>query len=492
MTIKNNHLRSKKRWAIFAEYRLDLELHQLYRGNERVQLPARAGQVLGLLLQNHGVLVSRDQIAEAVWGSRHVDFESSLNTAIRSIRRVLKDDASNPSFIETAPRHGYRFLQVAEFSDAAPNITGNSTLQVVFGPYLKPAMAVVFTITALIIVIMVYWLSSGNFGSEDEQLAMQSYLESPGYEDFLHGRYALSQGETETAELRLAAALQADPSLAPAYVSLGRINIGRRKQGWDRILEAQNLVDKAIQVDPDLVAAHVLKAGIALYYWRDHTLARAHIKKALAVAPDDPRALVVSAYLNVITGNTDKALQAIAKAHQLYPLSPTLNADYGWILYKAGNWNAAERMCKTSVELNMQSQFALDCVIHINHSQGDYAEAAEFGLQLMALRGALQHEIDAIRETVEVKKRETAYWEWTLEWLDANTMNVSDSLSKKGIVLTMLGQHDEAIRTFEEAYAKNGEPFLAFLAVDPRVDGLQAHEGYAALAVHSQRPLARN
>lgn len=476
-------------WASFGSYYFDLKLHQLYRGEERIALQAQAGQILGILIRHQGELVSREQISNEIWADRQVDFEASLNTAIRAIRRALEDNANQPDFIETVPRRGYRFLHATELSDSRPTKEGiiNTRLSITGVIYHYRTIGIAASFLVIFAAAVIYSLIPR--GSKTQLDNMKAYVTSSGYENFLHGRYAQSQGEREKAKNYLEAAIKADPELAPAYVSLSRINIGNRKMGWDKIREARGLVEQALQIDGDLAAAHVLKAGITLYYWRDHMTAHQYVDNALAIAPNDPDALVVKAYLNVIQGNSDIALSAIAKAHQLRPLSPSLNADYGWVLYKAGNWNEAERMCKTSVELKPNSQFALSCVIHINHSQGDHAEAAEFGSRLMALRGATSVELDEIRAVVDAKAREAAFWNWTLNWLNINKQ-VSDRLSKIGITLTMLGQYDQAIATFEQAFEKNGEPFLAFFAVDPRVADLQNHLGFAELAEHSLKPLS--
>ena len=153
--------------------------------------------------------------------------------------------------------------------------------------------------------------------------------------------------------------------------------------------------------------------------------------------------------------------------------------------------NDAERLCKTSVELNPKSQFALNCVIHVNHSQGDAAEAAEYGTQLMALRNATGEEIAALRQVSDPRIREEQYWRWTLDWIDANRHEITDGWSKRGITLTMLGRYDEAAETFSQAYEINGEPFLSFFAVDPRVEELRGHPKFSALAAQSRERVNR-
>src|SRR2546430_9092661 len=64
-----------------------------------------------ILLEKPGDLVTRDQLRERLWPSdTFVDFDHGLNTAVNKLREVLGDSASNPRFIETLPRRGYRFI----------------------------------------------------------------------------------------------------------------------------------------------------------------------------------------------------------------------------------------------------------------------------------------------------------------------------------------------------------------------------------------------
>ncbi|MEO1137491.1 MAG: tetratricopeptide repeat protein, partial [Pseudomonadota bacterium] len=403
-----------------------------------------------------------------------------------SIRRALNDDASAPKFVETIPRYGYLFLQKPEFLDAPPN-EPESGLRLI-----NRHFKIAASLALVVILCAVFFVFTKPQSGAGHSVSTENYVASPGYADFLYGRYALSRGDFEQAEERLKSAVKSDPSLAPAYISLARIHVANRRSSWLKIVNAQELADRAIEIDNDLAAGHALKAGLALYYLRDHVLARDHIQKALALAPNDPDVLVVDAYLNIIQGDENGALEAIGRAHEIRPLSTNLNADYGWILYKAGSWNDAERLCKTSIDLNPRSAFALDCVIHVNHSQGDYAEAAEYGLQLMALRNATKEDVDTVRQIADPRMRERAYWDWTLEWIENNAADINDPFSKRAITLTMLGRYDEAVEVFNRAYEKNGEPFLAFLGVDPRVDELRSHTHFKMLASQSQVPAMIN
>ena len=74
-------------------------------------LQPQPAKVLSILVSRAGEVVTREELAEQVWGSEtHVDFEHGLNFAVRKIRQALEDDADKPRYLETIPRRGYRFI----------------------------------------------------------------------------------------------------------------------------------------------------------------------------------------------------------------------------------------------------------------------------------------------------------------------------------------------------------------------------------------------
>src|SRR5262249_5001902 len=99
----------------FGPYELDLKPNELRRDGVKLPLRGQPLQVLELLLRSPGEVVSREQLRQALWSDGTiVEFDDSLNTCIRRLRQVLGDDASGPTFIETIPRRGYRFVGEVE------------------------------------------------------------------------------------------------------------------------------------------------------------------------------------------------------------------------------------------------------------------------------------------------------------------------------------------------------------------------------------------
>jgi len=95
----------------FGVFELDARSGDLRRHGQKVRLPHQSCQTLLLLLSRPGDVVTRDELRRALWTSQtFVDFDVGLNSAIRKLREALDDDAGHPSFIETLPRRGYRFI----------------------------------------------------------------------------------------------------------------------------------------------------------------------------------------------------------------------------------------------------------------------------------------------------------------------------------------------------------------------------------------------
>jgi eukaryotic-like serine/threonine-protein kinase len=97
------------------EFELDLQAYELRRSGQLLKLERIPMELLLLLIEQRGHLVSRDQIVEKVWGKDvFLDTDNSINAAIRKIRQVLKDDPEQPRFVQTITGRGYRFISSVE------------------------------------------------------------------------------------------------------------------------------------------------------------------------------------------------------------------------------------------------------------------------------------------------------------------------------------------------------------------------------------------
>jgi len=97
--------------------------HELIKGHIRIRLQEQPFQIMRLLLARPGALVTRDQLRSRLWpDGTFVDFEHSLNAAVKRLRAALGDDARAPQFIETLPRRGYRWINAAIPLHSGPDL----------------------------------------------------------------------------------------------------------------------------------------------------------------------------------------------------------------------------------------------------------------------------------------------------------------------------------------------------------------------------------
>jgi cholera toxin transcriptional activator len=97
--------------ARFGVFEIDLSSGELRKSGVRMRLQEQPFQVLALLLERAGNVVTRDELRQKLWPSdTFVDFDHSLNTAINKVREALGDSASAPRYVETLARRGYRFI----------------------------------------------------------------------------------------------------------------------------------------------------------------------------------------------------------------------------------------------------------------------------------------------------------------------------------------------------------------------------------------------
>jgi DNA-binding winged helix-turn-helix (wHTH) protein len=105
---------------IFEDFDLDPHTYQLRHSGARVRLERIPFELLCILVERRGQLVSRAEIAERIWGKGvFVDSDSGINTAIRKIRHALGDNADAPRFVVTIPARGYRFVAPVRESNGA-------------------------------------------------------------------------------------------------------------------------------------------------------------------------------------------------------------------------------------------------------------------------------------------------------------------------------------------------------------------------------------
>jgi TolB-like protein/DNA-binding winged helix-turn-helix (wHTH) protein len=161
--------------ARFGNFEVDFEAGELRQKGARIKIQDQPLRILSALLERPGEIVTREQLRERLWASdTFVDFEHSLNSAIKKLRQALQDDPDRPVFIETLPKRGYRFIspmrepaveQAAEaWAGGRDSVTANARLTVAAPMKILsrrlgvggPIVTIVASLAILIAVAIVY------------------------------------------------------------------------------------------------------------------------------------------------------------------------------------------------------------------------------------------------------------------------------------------------------------------------------------------------
>jgi len=106
------------RYVRFGPYDLDLQRQELFRDGSRVSLPHKVLEVLLILLEKPGDVVTREALRARLWPpDSQVNYNANVNTTVNKLRQVLGDSTDQPTFVETIPRRGYCFIARTEYSN---------------------------------------------------------------------------------------------------------------------------------------------------------------------------------------------------------------------------------------------------------------------------------------------------------------------------------------------------------------------------------------
>ena len=275
----------------FGKFRLDVGEHKLMarNGSEKGSIPEKAFQTLVHLVRNRGTLLTKDELLGTVWPDAIVE-ENNLVKTIYAIRRFLDDMKGDPEYIQTVPKHGYRFVadvEKIESTDLSKEIAGQEERR---GPAAR----------------------------------------SPAYELYLRGRVKsgnVEKEETEAAIKLLEEAVAIDPNFAEALAQLARSYIRMAfnfSEGPDRkryLENAEVAIEGALDLKPDLAEGHFAR-GLLLW---THTKGFAHeqaIKSYKRSLESNPNADETHHQLSMVYGHIgllDEALETVTKAIDINP-----------------------------------------------------------------------------------------------------------------------------------------------------------------------------
>jgi DNA-binding winged helix-turn-helix (wHTH) protein/Flp pilus assembly protein TadD len=370
----------------FGSVRINLLNRTLEREGEIVHLPARAFDVLLLLLNKRGEIVSKEELLSAIWPDTHVE-ESSLPVMISSIRRAIGDDGRAQKHIQTVARCGYRLIgQIREIPIPAPAAPAASS----------PAQRLAFwqsrhSRTAAAAMAMVLFAASFLAGSG----IRASYSRQPRSSAaawYEKGRYAWNL-QTKSSILHSLEyywkAIAADPDYAPAwaglaesYVSLPSYSHSLRQPDLD---SARNSARRAVEIAPELAESHIAQGMVSMIAEREFPKAEKELRRAVELDPDSPLAQGELGLLLVASGNPREAIEHARRASELDGLSIRAATDLGIVLFYGQRYEEAKKEFEEVLKLDPYSYRAQVNLGRTCLALGRFKEAREFFNKACAL-----------------------------------------------------------------------------------------------------------
>src|SRR6266849_8489431 len=371
----------------FGVYELNLAARELRKHGIRIKLRGQPFEILTLLLEKPGEIVTREDLQKRLWpADTFVDFEHSLNSAIKKLRQALGDSPENSRYIETIPRVGYRFIAPVEQVSAAAQPAGVSvvtdrpavpagTVEVAgkrrwrIFPGISIERYAVMLLIVLIAAPSAYFAWS-RLGSRPQpqknKIAGEVHAALKGHESTRSNQPALSPKSAEAHDLYLKGlhfwnkrtvpgfqqaiecfqqATTMDPNYAAAYAGLANsytlLTAYTSAPANLYMPRARAAALRALELDEGLPEAHTALALIVQNQDWDWQTSEKEYRRAIELNPNYATAHHWYAEHLMWLGRFDEALSESERARQLDPLSLIIAADYGAILLFSRQYDRA-------------------------------------------------------------------------------------------------------------------------------------------------------
>jgi len=321
---------------------------------------------------------------------------------------------------------------------------------------------------------------------EQNRLQAAPPVNPAAHDALVLGRYHLDKGtkeELEKARGYFSQALQIKPAYAAAYLGIGESYLAESPMYLaprESMPPASMALLKSLELDDNVGEAHGALGSVRLAYDWDWTRAAREIARALDLEANSAETHETKAAFHVALGQHDEAAQELSRAQQLDPLSVGSEniADYAWILYMNGDYDAAAEQCHKDLDLSPQYGFARSILglIALERGQGSQALAeARAGLALdpnpfdLEILGAIEAGLGKRREASAV-----------LAELQRRSSKEYVCAYELGVIYAALDQKDAAFRSLNKA-CDDRDICMIWLRADPRLKALHADPRFDSL-----------
>ena len=362
----------------FGVFEVNLQARELRKHGIRVKLSGQPFCILSLLLERPGEVVTREEMQQRLWPSNtFVDFEHSLNTAIKKLRAALGDSPENSRYVETIPRVGYRFIApVEEISTEEESALETSrgtasvesankkeesrhrrwlllfgmsaALTTVIASYFAWSRAHVGSHPKTKIAAEIHAVPENPDSTSSDSQPVSSAKSAEARDLYFKGLYYWNKRNVAAFQQAIGYFQQAialDPNYAPAYVGLANsytlLTAYSTSSGALYISQARAAALRALEIDEKSPEAHTAMALILQNYDWNWQGSEREFRRAIDLSPNYATAHHWYAEHLMFLGRFDEALAESERARQQDPLSLIIAADNGAILYFSRQYGRA-------------------------------------------------------------------------------------------------------------------------------------------------------
>ena len=488
----------------FGAFRLVPSERLLLRDGEPVVLKPKAFDTLVILVEHSGHIVKKDDLIKMVWPDAFVE-ESNLNHHISILRKALNNGGDGDGYIETIRRHGFRFT-----ADVRHVVSDD--LEMIWRRRTRSALRVTQEITehqattsvvsqslpwrrlalgmlAAAILLAVSGFAVSRFASSHRSAAanLPASKHTPNaaaIEAYVKGRALwgkrTDEGYKQAVEY-FKRSVELDPAFAPGYAGLADCYLL-----YGVALEQTSpytfheVLKKALELDDSLGEAHATLAYYKSAVEWDWAGAEKEFERAIALNPNYATAHHWHAYNLISTGNAAAAIAEITRAQEIDPTSLVISADVGHIYYLARRNDLAFLALRKTLQMDPNFGDAHLRLGEVYAQEGRYDEAIVELEIAKKLKGGENVLASCYLGFVYALSGKRAQAQEVIDKIDRSTKEMYPEVYDKALILTALGQKDEAFKFLNQAYERR-QGALALLKVEPKLDSLRDDPRFADL-----------
>jgi DNA-binding winged helix-turn-helix (wHTH) protein/Tfp pilus assembly protein PilF len=498
---------SPSRVLRFGVFQINLAARELRKHGVRVRLPGQPFCILSILLEKPGQVITREEMRQRLWSSdTFVDFEHSLNSAIKKLRHALGDSPENSRYVETVPRVGYRFIAPVEQVSATANVDVSvvadrpaASAATVDGAG-KLAWRILLGVAFVLIAVPgayfawsrfrsrlqpqsrvagEFHTSNGREPSRSNSRPVLSPKSAEAHDLYLKGLYFWNKRTGPGFQRAIEYFLQAtkiDPNYAPAYAGLANsytlLTAYASVSAALYMPQARAAALRALELDDGLAEAHTALALIVQNHDWDWQTSEKEYRRAIELNPNYATAHHWYAEHLMWLGRFDEALSESERARQLDPLSLIIATDNGAILYYSRQYDRAITQFRTVLRKDpkfgradglialayVEKAMFAQALASTEMSRRLYGEGPWYWSSLAYIYGRAgqperaRHELEKLQEVSRHEQLDQV----VMLWADLG-----------------MGDKEEALADLEKAYSEH-RAILTTLKVEPGFDPLRS------------------